>query len=337
MNGKKEKILVLVMSCNLPQYKQKEEDIKKTWAKDILDKKYDNIDLWFFTAGNYDMLDVEGHKIYTDCNDHRDRTFQKLMKTINNVEANNLEYDWILRVNISTYINIELIDMIVQYSPSKEFLYAGTLFSQPWILNRLPFLSGEYLLLSKDSIELMKRFYNVNKEYFDKLENDPRTDTKWVCDDGWITTCFNKVYKAEKDAWEYGKRIHSLGLLMYNDEDIHIPDTKDYKNKTGICMLSSVPGINYKTMIDGDPNLDVNPIHDEVDRKKLYRIHEIVQENKVKDLSLWYKWYILNVYDQWCYPYKHIVETKDKKRSMSERISRRQMMKEYRDFKRTKK
>ena len=35
MNGKKEKILVLVMSCNLPQYKQKEEDIKKTWAKDI--------------------------------------------------------------------------------------------------------------------------------------------------------------------------------------------------------------------------------------------------------------------------------------------------------------
>lgn len=333
----KEKILVLVMSCNLPQYKQREEDIRNTWGKDILEKKHENIDLWFFTSGEHDMIDMYNHKLYTKCNDLRDRTFQKLMKTIYNAEANGLEYDWILRVNISTYINIELIDMIVQHSPSDEFLYAGTLFSQPWILNRLPFLSGEYLLLSKKNIEYLKKFYTVNKEYFDKLEADPRTDTKWVCDDGWITTCFDKVYKADKDVWEYGKRIHSLGLLMYNDDRLTIPDTRDYKQKSGICMMSSIPGISFKTMVDGDPDLDKDPIHESSDRDKLYKIHETVTENKVRDLTLWYKWYVLNVYDQWCYPYKHVVDTRDKKRSMSERITKRQMMKEYRDYKRSKK
>lgn len=333
MRGKKDKILVLVMSCNLPQYKEREEDIRATWAKDILDKKYENIDLWFFTSGEHDMIDVSNHKIYTKCSDLRDRTFQKLMKTIYNVEANNIEYDWILRVNTSTYINIELVDKIIQYSPSEEWIYAGTMFCQPWILDKMPFLSGEYFIVSKALVGVLKKFYQVNKAYFDKMENDPRTDTKWVCDDGWVTTCFAKAYKAEDDIFELSKRIHATGLVFYTkdwipaDNGLADPECKE---------IAWCPATCFKSVFKGDPDLDKDPIHKLLDKNKLYAIHKIVQKYSPEDLDEWYKWYILNVYDKWCYPYSHVVETKDEKRNMYYRITKREMMKWYSDYKKHK-
>ena len=329
MKGNKDKILVLVMSCNRPQYTEKEEDIKNTWGKDVLDGKYDNIDLWFFTSGQEDHIDKENHKIYTKCSDLRDRTFQKLMKTIYNVEKAGIEFDWILRVNTSTYINIELVDKIVQYSPNDEFIYSGTIFCQPWILNKMPFLSGEYLIIPKKHVQILKKFYETNKDYFDKLENDPRTDTKWVCDDGWITTCVSKAYKADKDFWNMSRNIHATGICFYNENVVPDPEGENIETCREIAM---VPGTCYKTVFDKDPDLDKNPVHQELDKIKLYAIHEICKKYKPEDLDEWYKWYILNVYDKWCYPYDHVVKTQNQKRDMSYRITKREVVKWYNQY-----
>ena len=329
MKGKKDKILVLVMSCNRPQYLEKEQVVRDTWGKDVLDKKYDNIDLWFFTSGEEDKVDRENHKIFTKCSDLRDRTFQKLMKTLYIVEKENLEYDWILRVNTSTYINIELVDKILQHSPSDEYMYSGTMFCQPWILNKLPFLSGEYLVLSKKYIQILKKFYETNKAYFDKLENDPRTDTKWVCDDGWITTCMSKVYKADKDFWNYSKVVHSTGICFYNKNMIPDPDGD---NQDDCREIAWCPGICYKTCFEGDPDLDIDPIHQDLDISKARVIHEICERYKPVDIDEWYKWYILNVYDKWCYPYEHVVASQSQKRDMSKRITKREMFKWYQRY-----
>ena len=328
MRGTKDKILVLVMSCNLPEYKQKEEDIRNTWAKGILEKKYHNIDLWFFTSGEHDMIDVSKHKIFTKCSDLRDRTFQKVMKTINIVDANGFEYDWILRVNTTTYINIELIDKIIQHAPNPEYAYSGTLFCQPWILDKLPFLSGEYVILSKKNVGLLKAFYQVNKEYFDKLEQDARTKTQWICDDGWMTTCFVKTYKAQKDSWEYTKRIHSTGLLFCNYGTI--PD--DIRERIPV-----IPGICFKTVheIPGREKFLRPEEQYKLDHEQIYKIHEIVEAGKVPQeiIDEWYKWYILNVYDKWCYSNEHIIESQKVKRDFSKRITKRAMVKWYNDQK----
>lgn len=42
------KCLILCMGCNDPYYLQEWEDTKLTWAKDILDGKYPDIDIIFF-------------------------------------------------------------------------------------------------------------------------------------------------------------------------------------------------------------------------------------------------------------------------------------------------
>ena len=41
------KAVILVMSCEQERYKNEEEIIRKTWAKDILDNKYENLKLLF--------------------------------------------------------------------------------------------------------------------------------------------------------------------------------------------------------------------------------------------------------------------------------------------------
>jgi len=330
MRGNKDRILILVMLCNLPQYKEREEDIRETWAKETLEGKYSNIEVWFFTSGEENKIDVENHKIYVRANDGRDRTFQKLMKTL--FLINPKSYDWIVRVNVSTYLNVNLIDKILQHSPSEEFLYAGTLFSQPWILDKMPFLSGEYMIFHKTQVDILKKFYKANQDFFDKLEEDPRTDTNGICDDGWITKCFSMVWKAEKDIWEYSKRIHSLGLLYECDKVLSKEPKIDY---------NKIPGICFKTMTQEDDkvNLDKNPIHSKEDISKLYEIDYQCKTAPISGdiLDEWYKWYVLNVYDKLCYPYDHVLESQKHKRDISKAITKREMIQWYKDYKKFKK
>jgi len=330
MRGNKDRILILVMLCNLPQYKEREEDIRETWAKEALDGKWPNIEVWFFTSGEENRIDVDSHKIYVKAHDWRDRTFQKLMKAI--FMINPESYDWIVRVNTSTYLNVNLIDKILQHSPSEEFLYSGTMFCQPWMMDRLPFLSGEYLIFHKTQVDVLKKFYRTNQAFFDKLEDDPRNDTNGVCDDGWITKCFSLRWKAERDPWEYSKRTHALGLVYECNEKLSDDPKIDY---------AKIPGICFKTMTEEDDkvNLDKNPIHDKADISKLYEIDEICKTAPVSGqiLDEWYKWYILNVYDKLCYPYDHIVESQRRKRDMSKAITKREMFQQYKDYKKFKK
>ena len=49
------KAVVLVMSCEQERYKNEEEIIRKTWAKDILYDKYENLKLLFYRGGSDDI------------------------------------------------------------------------------------------------------------------------------------------------------------------------------------------------------------------------------------------------------------------------------------------
>ena len=45
------KILVLVMSCRLPYYRDREREIADTFANPILKGEFPEMDLWFFNSG----------------------------------------------------------------------------------------------------------------------------------------------------------------------------------------------------------------------------------------------------------------------------------------------
>lgn len=305
------------MLCNLPQYKEKEELIRQTWAKPVLDKEIEGVDLYFFTSGDENKIDNDNHKIYVKASDLRDRTFQKVMKTIELVNENNIEYDYIVRVNVSTYLNVRLLREVIQNSPESSYLYSGTVFMQPWICNKLPFMSGEYLVLSKANIDIALDFYHKNIDHFNKLENDPRTDTKWVCDDGWFTIAYSKFYQGN-----YLNNLHSLGLVFLNG-----------KSSEGLKYEKEIrtwPAICYKTCsLNEDIDLDRYPVYDEEDKAKLLMIHEYVQKNEINDLRSWYINYIIDIYDSACYSYQSVVKTQKGKRIFEERINKHQLVDNY--------
>ena len=102
------KILILCMSCNQKIFKYQEEVCRNTWIKRA--KELD-IDLYIYTSSNKDYIDND--KIYCDCPDDLTHTFEKTIKAIS--QLNYKEYDFILRTNLTTYINCDLLIKYCEY------------------------------------------------------------------------------------------------------------------------------------------------------------------------------------------------------------------------------
>ena len=105
------RILILVMSCNDNFFIQEEEHIKNTWAKPIIDGKYENIDFLIYRSGPEERIDYDNHIIYIDCEDDLDNTFKKTCYALNLI-CN--KYDYVFRTNTSTFVNVELLNAFVQ-------------------------------------------------------------------------------------------------------------------------------------------------------------------------------------------------------------------------------
>ena len=58
------KLLILAMTCNQEKYYKQELITRNTWAKNIFDGLYDNVNLYFFTASKngYNYIDYDEKK-----------------------------------------------------------------------------------------------------------------------------------------------------------------------------------------------------------------------------------------------------------------------------------
>lgn len=147
------KAIILVMSCNQERYINEEQVIKKTWGKDIIDGKYDNIELLFY-RGNSDKIYLENNVIYIDEKDDFDGTYHKSLKAFRYID-NNFEYDYIIRSNTSTYINIEAIKQFLEFDlTDNETMFGASLLINA-INNWVPFLRGNFLIIPKKIINIL--------------------------------------------------------------------------------------------------------------------------------------------------------------------------------------
>ena len=101
------KAVVLVMSCEQEIYKNEEEIIRKTWAKDILYDKYENLKLLFYRGGSDDIKEYNNILLLKN-NDDLEGTFEKTKEAFLYVK-DHFEYDYIIRTNTSTYVNVQNI------------------------------------------------------------------------------------------------------------------------------------------------------------------------------------------------------------------------------------
>ena len=144
------KILILVMSCKDKFFVEQEAYIDNTWGKDILDGKYPNITLLKYHGGESENK-IEDNVFKLNCEDDINNTFKKTFVALS-LCHNYYEYDYIFRVNTSTYVNVPLLNAFVQSLEKDDILWCAETYSLSEVMAPFPLYlygRGNALLLSK--------------------------------------------------------------------------------------------------------------------------------------------------------------------------------------------
>jgi len=144
------------MSCNDDFFVDQESYIDNTWGKDIIDGKYPNIQLLKY-RGSAELNYIDGNVIHIRCEDDINNTFKKTYVAFS-IARSNFDFDYIFRVNTSTYVNVPLLNAFVQSIEDDSILWCAELYSLSEAMTPYPlylFGRGNALLFSKRLIEII--------------------------------------------------------------------------------------------------------------------------------------------------------------------------------------
>ncbi len=168
------KILILMMSCHTDLYENQAKYMYEALLSSISKLKLEDIITLKVYYGNSQNVYEDNNIIYLKSGDNFSNTYYKTLEAFEYV-SNNYEYDFLLRINCSTYINIQLLYNICKYlkennitdvSYTHELLYLPNSVFAPNIYNF--HLIGKMMLFSKETINLIldnKFIFMDNDEY----------------------------------------------------------------------------------------------------------------------------------------------------------------------------
>jgi hypothetical protein len=132
---------VLILSSKHQSYDGFKEVIRKTWA---LDLKKNNIDCFFY-EGDWGTNTLDGDLIKLDVKSEDEYSFKKFIQACTFLRNQNLNYDFIYRTNLSTYIDVSNFIKYIKIKEINQFSYCG-LTSKAYLL---PELTLKFKLLRK--------------------------------------------------------------------------------------------------------------------------------------------------------------------------------------------
>lgn len=141
------KTIILLMSCDNEFFINEEKLVKQTWLKPVIDGQYPDIDYYFYKSGDKQYIDFDNHYIYVNTADDWISTFLKTQEALK-VLNENVDFDFIVKTNLSTYINIQMINVLMQsnvLSDYKDVLFGGRLIKRDDIY----YPTGSFMLFSK--------------------------------------------------------------------------------------------------------------------------------------------------------------------------------------------
>lgn len=188
------KICFIVMSCDKHPYPEEERYVKETWAKDIIEGKYENTGFLIYRGGGKETSYDENTRILRlKTGDSWDYTYTKTVECLKYVRS--LGYDWIVKTNTSNYVNVRLtLDFIKSLPEGDDKMYGPKILCVP--KDRLCFLRGNFNIFSPaitddiiktykanakgtDDTCISKRLYALyGKEYYSKIIQLPEMGIK---------------------------------------------------------------------------------------------------------------------------------------------------------------
>lgn len=272
------KIFVLILSCNKPEFLKLEDALRNTYCKDIKEGKYKNIQYLFYRGTNKEEPYIEGDVLFVPNSDGLYNTGTKLLDALTYINQH-YKYDYLYRGNLSTWVNIPLLNRFIGYLDNDDNIYVGNIYSAFWSKFYL-YGGGEMLIFNKREIDILLKT-SINKEAR-KLEK-----IIYPCDDNLIFGMINarNIFDLGID---HSKIIKSLGIYRICEDDHYLIDEKAY-NYIAIQVK------NFFKKSETERNFD-----SEV--RKLYDIEKEFKEkyNSEEYLEKQYKNLISNI-DNDCY------------------------------------
>lgn len=227
------KILVLVMSCQDEFFVNEENIGKETWAKDIIDGKYDNI-TYLAYRGGYDKNSISKKENVLKLNveDDISHTFKKTYFALSMIKKNIGEFDYVFRTNTSTYVNVELLNEFIQNIKDDSCIYGSDVYSLSEIPAPYPLCliaRGNGMILSKRNIDiiLQEGIMFLNREEYDDIAINTIMNSYWIKQGkdykNYIKSFYHGWYKCVKNNVNNGH-----GLCIYGNDSTDYSFWKDF-------------------------------------------------------------------------------------------------------------
>lgn len=177
------KIVILILSTQNVNYDPFIVALRETWVKKAKAKSIE----CFFYEGGYEKSYIDGDTIKLNVNDNLNSTSEKLIEAITMLQDNNIEFDFIFRTNLSSFIFVDQF-LSFFYINSRNIVYSGVrgkyvLF--PAFINRfgvlgafwckfikkniVEFASGSGFWLSKSAVEILLSAKNRDYKLIDDV------------------------------------------------------------------------------------------------------------------------------------------------------------------------
>ena len=165
------------MGCKVNPGLRNMEAIYNTYITSYFANRDDFVgeyDFYFYDGGN-DALTIEKYKEYANIihctsDDGLFGTFEKTIESFNYI-VDNKNYDWIIRVNISTYINLYYLNIFLQ-NANKDKVYANKFNAYLHNYNYLNdcYPRGDAYILSFERLKkvvISQKYFDIKKEFDD--------------------------------------------------------------------------------------------------------------------------------------------------------------------------
>jgi len=233
------KICVICLSCNLEIFQYQEMVARNTWIKHL---KEESIDVYILKSSDKNYIDKD--IIYCNTPDDIQHTFEKTIEGLKQID----EYDYVVRTNLTTYINAKCLKMYCQYMKDNNIDIANGCLA---IKNKIVIYRGNSLIINNKTYHYL---IDYNYKNINHLQDD---------------SIFQEIFKTIK-----GLKIHSAPFRYYCNEGyfIHHPQSIKQVNEQ---TLEGIIFISYRIILDINKSNDPNRSYDDMRYVELGRCYEI--------------------------------------------------------------
>ena len=174
----KNKILILMMSCDTELYNQEEEACRETFLKDA---EKMGVPYYFYKGINEEhkekLIDSETHTMYLPVSDGLGSTSRKTVIAFD--EALKIDgWDYIVKTNLSTWLDVKkIVEAVEGWEGKVDRNIYGARFLANEASKNVPFPRGHFVILSRSLVEAVVK-------WSPKLilsEGMPKTDDTLIC------------------------------------------------------------------------------------------------------------------------------------------------------------